>query len=146
MGGMAPMSFSPMASAEPWWPKELGSPSATGAQNELRYAFFPASRRVAVEVNGRVSVHDTGDMQISGCSQASGSDGVQFTTSTGTVSLSNLPEVGPASSGPEPARPAHDSGDGDVLAALGRLGELRDRGILTEEEFAAKKADLLRRL
>ncbi len=146
MGGMAPMNFAPMAAAEPWWPKELGSPAATGSQNELRYAFFPAARRLAVEVNGSVSVHDTGDVQISGCSQDSEADGVRFTSSAGTIALSSLPEVRPAASGPEPVRPARDSGDGDVLAALGRLGELRDRGILTEEEFAAKKADLLSRL
>jgi hypothetical protein len=33
-----------------------------------------------------------------------------------------------------------------VLGALERLGELQRKGILTEEEFAAKKADLLSRL
>jgi hypothetical protein len=95
-----------------------------------------------------VSVHDTGDAQISGCSQESGAEGVSFTTSTGSVRLSSLPEVHPAAAGaaPEAVKPAHDAGEGDVLGALARLGELRDRGILTEEEFAAKKADLLRRL
>lgn len=34
----------------------------------------------------------------------------------------------------------------DVLAQLEKLGNLRDAGILTEEEFAAKKAELLGRL
>lgn len=34
----------------------------------------------------------------------------------------------------------------DVLAQLEKLGSLRDAGILTEEEFAAKKAELLGRL
>jgi hypothetical protein len=33
-----------------------------------------------------------------------------------------------------------------ALAALRRLGELKDAGILTDEEFIAKKADLLRRM
>ena len=147
MGAMAPMSFSPMGSADPWWPEDLGSPSSTGAQNELRYAFFPLARRLAVEVNGTLSLHDTGDLQISGCSQE-GAEGVRFTTGTGSVALSALPEVRPAASAPEPqaAESARDAGEGDVFDALARLGALRDKGILTEEEFAAKKADLLRRL
>ncbi|HEU4676098.1 MAG TPA: SHOCT domain-containing protein [Motilibacteraceae bacterium] len=34
----------------------------------------------------------------------------------------------------------------DVVSQLERLGELRDRGVLTDAEFAAKKAELLARL
>lgn len=34
----------------------------------------------------------------------------------------------------------------DVFAKLDKLGELRDSGILTEEEFQAKKTDLLERI
>ncbi|MGH2373860.1 MAG: SHOCT domain-containing protein [Acidimicrobiia bacterium] len=34
----------------------------------------------------------------------------------------------------------------DIPEQLRRLGELRDSGVLTEEEFQSKKADLLRRL
>lgn len=34
----------------------------------------------------------------------------------------------------------------DVMAQLGKLGELRAAGILTDEEFNEKKAELLRRL
>ncbi len=34
----------------------------------------------------------------------------------------------------------------DIAAQLQQLASLRDRGILTDEEFAAKKADLLARL
>jgi hypothetical protein len=40
---------------------------------------------------------------------------------------------------PAPAQP-------DILDQVRKLGELRDAGVLTEEEFAAKKAELLRRL
>lgn len=43
---------------------------------------------------------------------------------------------------PAPAPAAQGSGD-DVIAQLEKLGELRDKGILTDEEFAAKKAQLL---
>jgi Bacterial PH domain/Short C-terminal domain len=34
----------------------------------------------------------------------------------------------------------------DVLAQLKQLGELRDAGVLTDDEFAAKKAELLSRI
>jgi hypothetical protein len=40
---------------------------------------------------------------------------------------------------PAPAAPAQD----DVYEQLRKLGELKDKGILTEQEFAAKKAQLL---
>jgi hypothetical protein len=35
------------------------------------------------------------------------------------------------------------AGGGDTVAQLKELGELRDSGVLTEEEFAAQKAKLL---
>jgi hypothetical protein len=34
----------------------------------------------------------------------------------------------------------------DIFTTLERLAELRHKGILSEEEFAAKKTELLRRL
>jgi hypothetical protein len=37
-------------------------------------------------------------------------------------------------------------GGGDPLAMIERLAALRSQGILTDEEFAAKKAELLARL
>jgi hypothetical protein len=36
--------------------------------------------------------------------------------------------------------------DVDIFAAINKLGELKARGLLTEEEFIHKKADLLGRL
>lgn len=42
--------------------------------------------------------------------------------------------------------PAAQSGTGDVFAALEKLGSLRDMGILSDDEFQAKKAELLSRL
>src|SRR5215203_2934427 len=44
--------------------------------------------------------------------------------------------------GAAPAAPAPD----DIGAALGRLGDLRDRGLITPEEYAAKRQELLDRL
>jgi hypothetical protein len=49
-----------------WWPTEFGTPSATGSQNNVRYAYFPASRRLAVTTGGDVWVYDTLDHQIGG--------------------------------------------------------------------------------
>ena len=52
-----------------WWPVELGTPSALGAQNDLRYAYFAAARRLAINHGGRITIHDTGDHRVSGVSQ-----------------------------------------------------------------------------
>lgn len=38
------------------------------------------------------------------------------------------------------------AGSSDVIAAIEKLGDLRSKGILTDEEFAKKKAELLARL
>lgn len=43
----------------------------------------------------------------------------------------------------EPAPQAPASDGGDMLGQLEKLGDLRDKGILTEEEFATQKARLL---
>lgn len=45
----------------------------------------------------------------------------------------------PSQAAPAPVQP-------DIMAQLKQLGELRDAGVLTSEEFDAKKADLLQRL
>jgi Short C-terminal domain len=43
---------------------------------------------------------------------------------------------------PEPAVAGQD----DVFTQIRKLGELRDTGVLTEEEFLAKKTELMGRL
>jgi hypothetical protein len=50
-----------------------------------------------------------------------------------------------ASSAPAPAV-ATPTAQPDVMEQIGRLAALRDQGILTEEEFAKKKTELLARL
>lgn len=45
----------------------------------------------------------------------------------------------PQAAPPPPAAPSTD----DVIAQLQKLGDLRDQGILTDEEFAAQKAKIL---
>ena len=77
-----------------WWPDGLGNPSATGSQNDMRYACFADSRRLAVMRDGRVRVYDTGDLRIDGLSQQqSGSQNLTFTSQHGTVRLVDLTEV-----------------------------------------------------
>jgi hypothetical protein len=43
--------------------------------------------------------------------------------------------------------PAAAGGDAEaILATIDRLGDLHQRGVLSDDEFAAKKAELLARL
>lgn len=44
------------------------------------------------------------------------------------------------------AGPGTPSASVDAMAQLKQLGELRDAGILTADEFESKKAELLRRI
>ena len=82
----------PAGDAGDWWPEALGKPSATGAQNSMRYACFPEARRVAVKQAGVVTIYDSGEHRISGVSQSqSGSQNLLFTSQLGTVRAQDLP-------------------------------------------------------
>lgn len=157
------------AGSNHWWPGDLGRPSSSGAQNDIRYAFFPETRRLAVQRDGHVSVFDTQDHSIGGVSQQQGGgSSLTFTSQYGTVSTLSLPILSgpgfraeaannfaappavdsfaaPSTSAPQ-GRSASTSGQADILALLEKLGQLRDAGVLTSDEFNAKKADLLSRL
>jgi hypothetical protein len=77
-----------------WWPDGLGNPSATGAQNDMRYACFPDTRRLAVMRDGRVRVYDTGEHRIGGFSQQQSSrQDLSFSSQLGSVRLEDLKEV-----------------------------------------------------
>ncbi len=137
-----------------WWPAELGSPSATGAQNNVRYAYFAGSRRLAVETGSDVWVYDTLDHQIGGFSQQQGAgSSITFTSQFGVVNLASLPVVSrngqpapmaqpqaPASPSRTAAPPAGSASEADIFSTIERLGDLKAKGLLSEEEFAAKKA------
>lgn len=95
MKPMAPMK--PMdPPASDWWPAGLDNPASSGAQNDLRYAFFPEQRRLAIQQNGKVTQYDTGDHQINGVSQQqSGAGGTpRFSSQKGDVDLTSLKQVG----------------------------------------------------
>lgn len=84
-----------------WWPADLGSPFSSGAQNNIRYAVFP--QRLAVELNGQVTVYDTLGHNIGGVSQQQGGDtSLTFSSQYGTVAVSSLPIVSGAGLPPAP--------------------------------------------
>jgi hypothetical protein len=155
------------------WPQHLGQPSSTGAQNNLRYAFFPASRRLAIDVNGQITVYDTRDHNIGGFSQQqSGDQSLTFTSQHGLVRVSELEIVSSADNTPAPKEEQETPSDqsqsvaapsmavpstnirsspagvdpDDIFSKIERLAGLHSKGILSDDEFAAKKTELLQRL
>lgn len=167
-GSESSNSNSLFAPAAPdWWGADLRWPNSTGGQNNMRYAYFAQARRLAIDIAGQVTVYDTLDHQIGGVSQQSGNS-VSFSSQYGYVNLSQLPVVSvngvaPVINSPAPAPfvdnsfnsnnnapfvPANTNSDngGDIFASIEKLATLQSKGILTQQEFAAKKAELLSRL
>lgn len=152
-----------------WWPIDLGSPSSSGSQNNTRYAVFP--NRLAVELNGQVSVYDTLNHNIGGVSQQQGgNDSLTFNSQWGTIGVNSLPLVSGAAPAPvpqtnfaetvqepQPAQAPAQNFDqtnevtnsqyntaNQMIEIIKKLAELRDLGVLTESEFNIKKAELLK--
>lgn len=138
-----------------WWPADLRWPNSTGAQNNVRYAYFAQARRLAIEVHGSVTVYDTLDHQIGGFSQQqSGGGSLSFSSQYGLMDVASLPVVsrdGMAVPAPAPVQntmpyqPA-EAGSPDIFAAIERLAGLHAKGVLTDAEYSSKKAELLARL
>ena len=172
-----------------WWPDELRSPSSTGAQNGVRYAYFAQARRLAIDVGGTVTVYDTLDHQIGGFSQQQSVGGtLSFTSQYGLISVASLPVTWangapvwpqPSQPGPQASAPyatqastgyanstsgsqggdystppgagssgstSNSGGGTDIFALIEKLADLRAKGVLSDDEFSAKKAELLSRL
>lgn len=156
-----------------WWPADLRWPNSTGAQNGVRYAYFSQARRLAIEVNGTVTVYDTLDHSIGGFSQQQAYGGtLSFNSQYGLIDVASLPVISvdgvapfvpmnmPAPYAPveQPFQPVQTNGYGghgssasssnsqDVFATIEKLAELRTKGILSDEEFATKKSELLSRV
>jgi hypothetical protein len=143
-----------------WWPTDLGVPSSLGAQNEVRYAYFPATQRLAIDIGGKVTVYDTQGHEISGFSQQQpGSGSLSFSSQLGNVDMSHLPIVSDADGAKKSPKPMHmaaaeqqaatskaSAPHEEILAAIERVAELHARGVLTDAEFSEKKAELLGRL
>ncbi len=153
--GSGGASFWQSSQSGSWWPSELGSPASTGSQNSLRYAYFPGSNRLAIDDRGRVEVYDTSGYDIGGFGQQqSGDASLTFTSQRGVVRVDRLPRVTSANPAPEtrpataaqPTSPSSSTDTSSVLALIEQLGQLKEKGLLTDEEFAAKKGELLKRL
>jgi hypothetical protein len=140
-----------------WWPIELGYPAATGAQNSARYAYFPNIRRLAIEHNGRVEVYDTTGYDIRGFAQQQGGEGgsLTFNSQRGIVRIDSFPRASYEKATAEPrasqsaAPQPQQAPNGDASSIIGlieQLAQLKEKGVLTEAEFGAKKAELLKRL
>lgn len=160
-----------------WWPSELGSPSSSGGQNDSRYAYFPQTRRLAIDQGGRVTVYDTLDHNIGGVQQQQGGayGTLSFSSQFGTFTVDSLPladtpihaqsnahEPPPFQNQSAPWQPPAPSpgyaaavqtfgnggspGHEEILATIERLSGLHQKGILSEDEFRSKKAELLSRL
>jgi hypothetical protein len=77
-----------------WWPEGFGTPAAAGSQNAMRYAFFPAVKRLVVDDSGDVQVYDTGEFLISGVAQQQSSkQTLAFSTADGPIPLSRFKRV-----------------------------------------------------
>ncbi|MEA3523475.1 MAG: SHOCT domain-containing protein [Campylobacterota bacterium] len=152
-----------------WWPTDLGIPFSSGGQNNIRYAVFP--QRLAVELNGEVTVYDTLDHNIGGVSQQQGGDtSLTFSSQYGTISVTTLPIISgsampPApqtnfaqatyseptqNDAPNPIEPQidtqSDQSTDTIINLIEKLSELHAADALTDSEFNTKKSELLSRL
>jgi Short C-terminal domain len=72
---------------------------------------------------------------------------VTFTSQYGVVRVADLPVVSGAAKGeaqPPAADPAGSTSD--VFVQIEKLAELHQKGVLSDQEFATKKAELLQRI
>ncbi|MDO6761336.1 SHOCT domain-containing protein [Tamlana sp. 2_MG-2023] len=157
-----------------WW-GDLGFPNSTGSQNGTSYAIFNGINRLAIQENGKVTVFDTLDHQIGGVGQQQGGNySVSFSSQYGNVNLSTLPivsgnpnnqnnlnnQVETIQSIQEPniedptnneikreiQNTTQTDFEEDIFAKIEKLASLKDKGILSEDEFTSKKTELLSRL
>jgi hypothetical protein len=153
-----------------WWPDDLGIAASTGGQNNVRYAYFPSSCRLAIDISGQVTIYNTLDHQIGGVSQQQGGNtSLTFSSQYGTLTVDQLPIVSingvapqpqppvqqavqapfqqPFQPAPQPSFNSSNTNDGgDIFALIERLADLKQKGVISEDEFASKKAELLQRL
>ena len=161
-GGFGAASLFVPGTSNDWWPSDLRFPNSTGAQNGVRYAYFAQARRLVIDVGGTVTVYDTLDHQIGGFSQQQSVGGtLSFSSQYGLIDVASLPVISSSGQPPRPMAPpqytpqsaastrqapAPIGNEQDVFATIERLADLRAKGILSDDEFLAKKAELLSRL
>ncbi len=86
------LKYGSVGGVKQWYPADLGDPSTSGEQNDVRYAFFPAAARLAIELQGRVTLYDSSDHDIYGVSQQQDHAGgkLVFVSQHGVVSVDSL--------------------------------------------------------
>lgn len=144
------------------WPSVFGSPTSSGSQNNFRYAYFAPAKRLVIDEDGKRKIYDTKHHHISGVSQQQGGGrSYKFTSQDGPVDIDNLslvselgdqvqetpPMVYDVSHGSSlveevPSRSPEDI----IIATIEKVNLLFERGKITEEEFKAKKQELLAKL
>lgn len=147
-----------------WW-GDLGFPNSTGSQNNTSYAIFSNIGRLAIQENGKVTVFNTLDHQIGGVGQQqSGNYSVSFTSQYGNVDLNTLPIISGEDNTPKSPQVSEtviqnepepfvqelpkigSEFEEDIFEKIEKLADLKDKGILSDDEFNNKKLDLLNRL
>jgi hypothetical protein len=153
-----PMAPAGTPASNQWWPTNLGTPFSSGGQNNIRYAVFP--NRLAVEINGEVTVYDTLDNNIGGVSQQQGGNtSLTFSSQYGTIAVSSLPIVsGRGEAQPAPQTnfveppivnnniPSNSTSSDTIMELIEKLAKLYNAGVLTQSEYSTKKSELLSRL
>jgi hypothetical protein len=95
MKPLEPMKpLAPMPPMEKWWPQGLGEPGTAGAQDGMRYAFFPEKKLLLIEEDGKVRTFDSGRHRIRGVSQVTGgSQSLAFTSEHGQIRVEDLKQL-----------------------------------------------------
>ncbi|MGB4499475.1 MAG: SHOCT domain-containing protein [Methylococcaceae bacterium] len=148
--------FVPGADSQNWWTAiGLQFPNSTGKQNNICYAYFAGIRRLAIKLNGDITLYDTLDHQIGGFSQQQGNDAsLTFSSQYGLIDIKSLPVISINNVAMQPANspqiiadlPAQTVQEIDIFSAIEKLAILKNKAILTENEYSTKKAELLARL
>lgn len=149
------------------WPSVFGNPTSSGSQNNFRYAYFAPVRRLIIEENGKQTIYDTKHHQITGISQQQGSgNAYKFTSPEGQVDLGSLDLISEPGEQTQPtpelaydvtstadlhsesqtSSPTDRSPQDIIIATIEKVNILFEKGQISEEEFKAKKQELLARL
>ena len=158
--GNAVSLFMPGEDSQNWWISiGLQFPNSIGKQNNIRYAYFASIRRLAIQLHVDITLYDTLDHQIGGFSQQQGNEAsLTFTSQYGLVDIKTLPIVSINNDDLQRLNsqqivapitidsPKSTVQETDIFSAIEKLAILKDKAILTENEFSTKKAELLARL
>ena len=139
------------------WPAVFGQPSASGSQNNFRYAYFPTVKRLVLDKGDKRYIYDTKHHVISGVSQQQGStNSFVFSSQHGPVDIGELSIVSEPEkqATPEPYYDVHskvatqssDNEEDAIYGKIERLKVLHEKELITDEEYKEKKKELLSRL